>query len=200
MTRLVIIEIANDVDVFSAADESISQFAQLFQVGCFGTVEASASAVRELLVELYVQTRSAGKKVCRADTPTHYNACPVPPDDDWALVYLVARHSAAERQCFDDELGSLLESLDDDAALFILTMCNAGTNFVLAANGVAANGAPLQISLADLASTLADLTGVPLCDGIQGNSLRQGLESESAYSAEDEQMVYERLAGLGYIG
>lgn len=200
MTRLVVIEIANDLTAFSYADESMPHFGRLLQVGCFGTVDASAFAVRDMLVGLYTQMRDAGKNVFRADALALYNTRQIAPKDGWALVHIVTRGSVAERQRFDDELGLLLEGLDDDTALLVLTLWNAQTNFVLAANGVAANGAPRQISLADLAGTLAEITGVPISEGAHGNSLRQLLATESAYSAQDEQIVYERLAGLGYIG
>jgi len=71
--------------------------------------------------------------------------------------------------------------------------------FVMAGPGIAAIGEVKNMTLLDVAPTILSLTGLPIPEDMEGQSLLQK-GKEAAYSEEDEEEVRKRLQGLGYLG
>jgi arylsulfatase A-like enzyme len=54
--------------------------------------------------------------------------------------------------------------------------------------------------LLDIAPTLLDLAGYEIPETMQGRSLVAGMEKKSSGpGSADEQVIHDRLAGLGYV-
>ncbi len=74
--------------------------------------------------------------------------------------------------------------------------------FLLAAPNFRARGELENVSILDMAPTLLELGGFDVPPGMQGRSIasEQGLDSEQGGSElSDEELIRERLSGLGYI-
>jgi predicted AlkP superfamily phosphohydrolase/phosphomutase len=111
----------------------------------------------------------------------------------------------------DEELGALLELLDENTAVLVLALPDAGQPaggaqrrgaFVLAAPTLPPQGEMADVSLLDIMPTLLDLVGVETWTERPGRSLVRGvagLSATGAYSEEDEEIIRQRLVGLGYI-
>jgi predicted AlkP superfamily phosphohydrolase/phosphomutase len=120
-------------------------------------------------------------------------------------------------QLLDDELGTLLATIDDDTAVLVYSGPGAGTlngeffnsesqdgSFVLAVPGQSARGEIEGARLLDLAPTLLDLAGCEIPASMQGRSLVhvQGTQPpvQSEWFDFVDPSVEERLRGLGYLG
>ena len=106
-------------------------------------------------------------------------------------------------QHLDTELGKLLESLDNDTVILIVSANDAQSSFILTAPNTPLRGEIERVRLSNLAPTLLELGGEVVSDSMQGNSLLAGTElnmvEESGYSQDEEEIIRERLQGLGYI-
>jgi predicted AlkP superfamily phosphohydrolase/phosphomutase len=73
--------------------------------------------------------------------------------------------------------------------------------FILAASNLPLQGEQTGARLLDVAPTLLELGGYDVPSSMQGRSLVAGVSrpASPAASAEGEQIIKERLAGLGYI-
>jgi predicted AlkP superfamily phosphohydrolase/phosphomutase len=72
--------------------------------------------------------------------------------------------------------------------------------FLLAAPNCPLAGEYEGARLLDIAPTLLDLAGYDIPESMQGRSLVAGMEKKAPPSnAENEQIIHNRLAGLGYI-
>ncbi len=72
--------------------------------------------------------------------------------------------------------------------------------FLLAAPNCPLHGEYTGAKLLDIAPTLLDLAGYDIPPSMQGRSLVAGMEkTKSGGGAEDEKIIHDRLAGLGYI-
>jgi predicted AlkP superfamily phosphohydrolase/phosphomutase len=74
--------------------------------------------------------------------------------------------------------------------------------FILAAPNCPLNGEYEGARLLDIAPTLLDLAGYEIPETMQGGSLVAGLEKKSSTGGPgsgDEQIIHDRLAGLGYV-
>jgi hypothetical protein len=107
---------------------------------------------------------------------------------------------------FDIVLKDLLEILDESTLIFIITETQAGADggsFVFAAPNNPITGELEGGSLVDVAPTILELAGYPLPEKIQGHSWVSGIDLhaslDSGLSAEEEEILRERLSGLGYI-
>jgi len=126
---------------------------------------------------------------------------------------------------FDQQIGSILELLEGETILLVLAI--SGTDnlsgvvestisdptgfsdesqsgiFVLAAPNSPLSGEFQGARLLDLAPTLLDLAGYEIPDAMQGRSLIAGLRPKSpdgnSPGSEDEKLIRDRLAGLGYV-
>ncbi len=159
-------------------DDQLVNLRYLMNAGCWGTVEVNADASWPALadrVALAADGAHSQAVVSRLpDQPDYYRA-------------------------LDEKIGSLLESIDDETIVLVL-----GNNtdripgcFVLAAPNSALNGRLDSVRLTDIAATLLTLGGFPPLRGSQGVSL--ALPVEPGNKADDEEMIRERLRGLGYI-
>lgn len=119
--------------------------------------------------------------------------------DDWDLLFAVADGPDDYRD-FDDELGSLLEALDDEAAVLIL--CRPG-GFVLAGPGVPALGEVRGARPIDVAPTVLALAGLDVPPTMPGRPLAPTPDRDDSlllgYTPDDEAALLGRLSGLGYI-
>jgi len=105
--------------------------------------------------------------------------------------------SANEYLHLDRELGEVLEHLSDDT---IITIIGEGC-FVLVASNNPLTGEHKEGFAVDVAPTLLELAGYPLLPVVEGKSWVAGMEltSSSGLTAEEEEILRERLSGLGYI-
>jgi predicted AlkP superfamily phosphohydrolase/phosphomutase len=74
--------------------------------------------------------------------------------------------------------------------------------FVLAAPNCPLNGEYEGAKLLDIAPTLLDLAGYDIPESMQGRSLVAGMEKRApgdGTDAESQQIIHDRLAGLGYV-
>ncbi len=110
----------------------------------------------------------------------------------------------------DQELGKILELLSDDTVILILSTrsvkradenVNAGSgSFILAASNNPLDGEIPEANLIDMPPTVLELAGYPIPSTMQGRSLVSGMELVSpGYTVDDEEIIRERLEGLGYI-
>ncbi len=219
MTKLVVIEIIGAESSLALEDESLPHFRQLLQIGCFGSLNANAIAVHEMLVWVFEQ-KSKGQPVLVTNIiAQHAESAPESATDsnavqvirravqatEWACLHITAQIGESERdhQRLDGELGDLLEWLDDDTAILVVATSNRHANFVLAPADDPTGGALERVQLADLWFTISRLMDLQVPDGVQGKALMHcGSPAENArlYTVEDEEIIHERLAGLGYIG
>ena len=97
----------------------------------------------------------------------------------------------------DRELGDVLQFLSDDTVIAIL---GEGC-FVLVSGNSPLQGEYKGGSVSDLAPTLLELAGYPLPAGTKGKSWVAGMElnNSSGLSADEQQILRDRLSGLGYI-
>ena len=75
--------------------------------------------------------------------------------------------------------------------------------FLLAAPNCPLAGEHSGAKLLDIAPTLLDLAGYDIPESMQGRSLVAGMEKKAPDQgfgdADSEQLIHDRLAGLGYI-
>jgi len=122
---------------------------------------------------------------------------------DWDFCQLTARSfpadnwSADDYMNFDRELGDTLQYLSDDTIIAIL---GKGC-FVLASANNPLSGELKNASSTDVAPTLIELAGYPLPSSVEGKSWVAGMElkSSSGLTVEEEEILRDRLSGLGYI-
>jgi hypothetical protein len=126
---------------------------------------------------------------------------------DSGLQSLSEPHGSGEEYILhlDRELGSLLEILSDDTVLCVVAIStsNSQGGFILNSAKLHLTGEIADISIADLAPTLVNLSGFDAPPTMNGRSLIAGNAAIEA-SAEDmseeaRQLVLDRLSGLGYI-
>jgi hypothetical protein len=206
MSKLVTIELAGIDLAAEVSDAQANYFAQLLQVGCVGECAATCEEVAAMMARLQVQWSAAGKTVLLVNASSLDGVNDVLPSASWdvACVTVAYAHDADFAARFDRELGRVLEGLEQDTAIWILATHLTCLWFVLAIPERAFESAQAPIQLVDLEVTLAELTGVSTPGDMQGSSLlaqaRRNDARADVYSAADEAIVYERLAGLGYIG
>lgn len=120
----------------------------------------------------------------------------------------------------DEQIGSVMELLDSETILLVVSE-NSGLDsqavdarpdgcdpapcgmFLLAAPNCPLSGEFRGARSPDLVPTLLDLAGYEIPDSMPGRSLVAGMEKKSADQsfgdADSEQLIHDRLAGLGYI-
>ncbi|RPJ87508.1 MAG: hypothetical protein EHM18_00770 [Acidobacteria bacterium] len=104
----------------------------------------------------------------------------------------------------DRTIGELLESITDETVVLVVAIpCPSGSDsprgcFVLAAANNPLNGPVEGARLIDMAPTLLELSGFPPLPGAQGVSLASPV-SQSVGETDDEEIMRDRLRGLGYI-
>jgi predicted AlkP superfamily phosphohydrolase/phosphomutase len=104
----------------------------------------------------------------------------------------------------DEQIGMLMELMDDQT---ILLVASAGSQqlptqpglFLLAAPNCPISGEYDGATLLDLAPTLLDLAGYQVPTTMQGRSLVAGMDKLVPGEEDQEKIIYDRLAGLGYV-
>jgi predicted AlkP superfamily phosphohydrolase/phosphomutase len=72
--------------------------------------------------------------------------------------------------------------------------------FILAAPNCPLSGEHVGARLLDMAPTLLDLAGYEIPETMQGRSLVRGMDKNATpSSSSEEQIIHDRLAGLGYV-
>jgi hypothetical protein len=117
----------------------------------------------------------------------------------WDLLFVPVDGHADER-AFDDQLAGLLEHLDEDAALLIVSEPGA---FVLAGPGVPPLGEVTGARSIDLAPTLLAHAGLDVPETMPGRPLNGGHDDapspREGAAFEEDPDVLARLRGLGYL-
>jgi hypothetical protein len=159
-------------------DEQLINLRHLMNMGCWGTLEVKPHASWLPLADHLA-----------ASLPQDYSRVvlgPLPdlPDDHKEL---------------DERIGSQLESTTDDT--IVLVICTHAEKesgcFVLAAPNSALTGRLDGVRVADIVATLLVLAGLPPIPGSQGVSLTVPVEPGD--KVDEDEMIRERLRGLGYI-
>jgi hypothetical protein len=187
-------------------DERLENLHRLMDMGCFGELSDSAEwnvlARQEnhtlTLLEFFQQ---AGKQC--ADFDDFASLRTKLEVGDWDYCQLTAASfptdnwSAADYLHLDQELGEVLQHLSDDT---IIAVVGKGC-FVLVSANNPISGEHKDGSSLDIAATLLELAGYPLPSAVEGKSWVAGMElkSTSGLTAEEEEILRERLSGLGYI-
>jgi hypothetical protein len=109
----------------------------------------------------------------------------------------------------DQELGTLLELLPEAPAILVvsprgdLATQGAPGSFILAAANNPLAGEIRGASLIDMAPTLLEIGGYDIPSAMQGRPLLAGitasLVSDTGLPADEEELLRERLSGLGYL-
>lgn len=105
-----------------------------------------------------------------------------------------------EYVAFDGQIGDLMETMDDQTILLVLAPPSTSAGFfVLAAPNCPINGEQTGVSLLDIAPTILDLAGYEVPSSMQGHSLVAGMEKLVPGDVDHDKILYDRLAGLGYV-
>jgi hypothetical protein len=187
-------------------NEQLENLNRLMDMGCYGELKASTEwnvlARQEdhtlTLLEFFQQ---AGKQSRGFDDFTAMRRSLEA--DDWDYCQLTAASFPADNWSVDDfsnldqELGEVLQYLSDDT---IITVVGKGC-FVLVSANNPISGEFKDGSTADIAPTLLELAGYPLPPSVEGKSWVSGMElkSTSGLTTEEEEILRDRLSGLGYI-
>lgn len=187
-------------------DERLENLRRLMDMGCFGGLAGAAEwdvlARQENhtlnLMEFFQQ---AGRKCAGYhDFASLVNRIQT---EDWDYCLLTAVSAPTDGKPVGDyleldrELGEVLQYLSDDT---IITTIGRDC-FVLVSANNPISGEYKDGSAADIAPTLLELSGYPLPASVEGRSWVQGMElkSTSGLTAEEEEILRDRLSGLGYI-
>jgi hypothetical protein len=178
-------------------EEDLPNVRRLMEAGCFGRLDGADPPVSVPGWE-----RFGADAVHRVDAGRGPLADGAPPPPD-----------ALRR--VDEEIGRVLESLEGETAVLVVSLHGAGSNgasvdgraksgggaFVLAAPAVTPLGAIEGACRADLEATLLALRGGELPADCRGRNLLAAAASAAGDATDDEEerLVKERLAGLGYI-
>jgi predicted AlkP superfamily phosphohydrolase/phosphomutase len=109
---------------------------------------------------------------------------------------------------FDEQVGKIMELLDDQTILVVVSagglQNESGQNstqgiFLLAAPNCPIGGDYEGARPLDVAPTLLDLAGYEIPSSMQGRSLVAGMEKRVPTEEDHEKIIYDRLAGLGYV-
>jgi hypothetical protein len=187
-------------------DERLETLRHLMDMGLFGELEGSSEwdvLARQdnhtlTLLEFFQQ---AGKKcgnyedfasLRKSLESGEWDYCQISPASFPAEAW-----SGNDYLNLDRELDEVLQTLSDDT---IITVLGQGC-FVLVSVNNPLSGEHKGGTSADLAPTLLGLAGYPLPPGVEGKSWISGMElkSSSGLSAEEEEILRERLSGLGYL-
>ncbi|CAN5675181.1 hypothetical protein BH23PLA1_BH23PLA1_06640 [soil metagenome] len=125
------------------------------------------------------------------------------------------REGGRDNPQFDDELGQVLERLDGETIVLVVSLpsprpVEAGPGepprgaFVLASSNCPPAGEVEKTRLIDLAPTLLDLAEFDVPSTMQGRSILADLadrlgSGQGGYAEDEEALVRARLSGLGYL-
>lgn len=102
----------------------------------------------------------------------------------------------------DEQMVGVMETMDDQTILLVVSPGAKPEQpgfFVLAAPNCPLSGEHEGANLLDMAPTLLDLAGYAIPAPMQGRSLVAGMEKLVPGNEDHEKIIYDRLAGLGYV-
>lgn len=174
--KILLIELDRIAPDALLGDEGLATIRSLMEVGCFGRLTADGPSIRPSAairdqVGCDPVLIETGPELGRMDDPRR----------------------------LDEEVGKLLENLSEDAlAAIVAAPGDRPEAFILAAPHLPPFGAIEGVKPVDLVATLLELAGLPPLPDAQGrNILADRLAAETG---DDDELVRERLRGLGYIG
>jgi hypothetical protein len=188
------------------SDERLENLHRLMDLGCFGKLTGPAEwdviARQENHTLTLMEFFQQADKQC-ADFDDFAALTSKLESGDWDYCQLTPASFPAEGWSADDylkldqELGEVLQHLSDDTILCVL----GNGCFVLVSENNPIEGELKDGSFLDVAPTLLELAGFPLPSSVEGKSWVTGMElkSSSSLSAEEEEILRDRLSGLGYI-
>lgn len=187
-------------------DERLENLRRLIDMGCFGELNGSAEwdvlarqeNHRLTLLEFFQQADKVSAEfddfaALRSKLETEdWDYCQLSP-----ASFPTGNWSADDYLNLDRELGEVLQTLSDDTVITLI----GNDCFVLVSTNNPISGEYKDGSGVDIAPTLLELAGYPLPEAIKGKSWVAGMDlvSSSGLSAEEEEILRERLSGLGYI-
>ncbi|MDL1909429.1 hypothetical protein FBQ81_01865 [Chloroflexi bacterium CFX6] len=186
-------------------DERLENLRRLMDMGCFGELDGSGEW--DVLARQENHTLTLTEYFQQADKLCVDITDPVALREklsvgDWdylqytAASYPADNWSADDYLRLDNDLGEVLQELSDDT---IITILGRGCFVLVSANNPISgerNG-----SASDIAPTLAQLAGYPLPSATEGKSWVEGMElnDASGLTEDEQQILRDRLSGLGYI-
>ncbi|MBI4761653.1 MAG: hypothetical protein ACOYYF_18395 [Chloroflexota bacterium] len=188
------------------SDERLENLRRLMDMGCFGALAASGEwnvlARQEHHTLTLMEYFQQADKLC-VDTGDPLTLREKLSVGDWDYLQYTAASFPADNWSADDylrldhDLGEALQELSDDTVILIL----GRDCFVLVSANNPISGEYSGGSAADIAPTLVQLAGFPLPSLTEGKSWVQGMElnDSSGLTADEQQILRDRLSGLGYI-
>ena len=188
------------------SDERLENLHRLMDMGCFGELSGSAEwnvlARQENHTLTLMEYFQQADKLC-VDTTDSVSLREKLSVGDWDyLQYTTASFpadnwSADDYLRLDNDLGEVLQELSDDT---IITILGKGC-FVLVSANNPISGEYKEGATSDIAPTLVQLAGYPLPSVTEGKSWVADMElnSSSGLTADEQQILRDRLSGLGYI-
>lgn len=188
------------------SDERLENLHRLVDMGCYG--ELKNSGEWNVLARQENHTLSLMEYFQQADKLCVDITDPVTLREklsvgDWDYLQFTAASFPADSWSADDylnldnELGEVLQELDDDTSITVL----GKDCFVLVSVNNPISGEYKDGSTSDIASTLVQLAGFPLPSATEGKSWVEGMElnNSSGLTADEQEILRDRLSGLGYV-
>jgi hypothetical protein len=188
------------------SDERLENLRRLMDMGCFGALGSSGEwdvlARQENHTLTLMEYFQQADKLC-VDTTDPVTLREKLSVGDWDYLQYTAASFPADNWSADDylrldsDLGEALQELNDDTAITVL----GKDCFVLVAGSNPISGEHKGGSSSDIAPTLVQLAGYPLPSATEGKSWVAGMElnSSAGLTADEQQILRDRLSGLGYI-
>lgn len=162
-------------DLREASGEHLTHLRWLMQTGCYGKLAGVVQPVAATVRDLGDQLERAG------------------------MQFQVAVVPSSPIEALDVELGKVLGSLDDQVVVSLVLP----SGFILATSNLSLQGEREGASLSDVVATIIELGGSVAPEWLAGKSFLQNAETsateEMGYTKDEEEIVRERLQGLGYI-
>jgi len=188
------------------SDERLENLHRLVDMGCYGELKNSGEwdvlARQENHTLTLMEYFQQAEKLCMdiTDPVTLREKLSV---GDWDYLQFTAASfpadnwSADDYLRFDNDLGEVLQELDDDTSITIL----GKDCFVLVSANNPISGEHKDGLNSDIAPTLVQLAGYPLPSATEGKSWVEGMElnNSSGLTADEQQILRDRLSGLGYV-
>lgn len=188
------------------SDERLENLHRLVDMGCHGELKSSGDwnvlARQESHTLTLVEYFQQADKLC-VDTTDPVTLREKLSVGDWDYLQYTASSFPAGNWSTDDylrldnDLGEVLQELDDDTSITVL----GKDCFVLVSANNPINGEHKDGSTSDIAPTLVQLAGYPLPSATEGKSWVEGMElnNSSGLSADEQEILRDRLSGLGYV-
>ncbi|HKI54096.1 MAG TPA: hypothetical protein VJ987_08205 [Anaerolineales bacterium] len=188
------------------SDERLENLHRLVNMGCYGelkiTGEWNVLARQETHMLTLTEYFQQADRLCveTSDPVTLREKLSV---GDWDYLQFTAASFPADNWSANDylrlnnDLGEVLEELDDDTSITIL----GKDCFVLVSANNPISGEHKEGSTSDIAPTLVQLAGYPLPTATEGKSWVAGMElnNASGLTADEQEILRDRLSGLGYV-